>query len=232
MLLVKSLLKHSAAVCSKRRGCKHGVPAAPNRLCIVPEADTGVASPPRLNAPVPAAVLLKLGVLLAAGCNVPNPPGVPKLGAGEAALMAGMPAAAAKAGAEVVGEPKPALPTAGAPAPNAAIAVPPKGGAPPPPNAGTDALNAGAEALPNDRLDAPNAGMLDAPKAGALDAPKAAELNVPKAGALTSKLGLLRADPKPPNALEAAPKGDASVEPNPGAGPEPNPAGPSVSRHP
>ena len=171
-------------------------------------------------------------MLLVGGCSVPNPPDVPKVGAGEAALTARLPAAAAKAGAEVVGEPKPAIPTVGAPAPNAAMAVPPKDGTPPSPNAGAGAPTAGAEALLNERPDAPNAGTLDVPNAGALDAANAGVLDVPKAGALPPKLGALLADPKPPKPVEAVVEAEPNVaapaEPNAGAGPEPKPANDSV----
>jgi hypothetical protein len=84
--------------------------------------------------------------------------------------------------------------------------------------------------MPKDRPDAPNAGVLDAPNAGALNATNAGELDAPKAGALAPKLGMLLADPKPPKPLEAAPKGEAAVEPKAGA--DPNPAKRNVSRHP
>jgi len=188
------------------------MPAVPVGLCTGPADVGGIASPPRLNpAPVLAEVAApKVGKLLAGCCSAPKPPGVPNVGAAEAALTAGVPAAAANAGADVVGDPKPKPPpAAGAPEPKPVLAGPPKDGTAPTPKAGADAPNAGVDALPNDGADPPSAGVLDAPNAAPL----------------APKLQALLADDKPPNAgVEALPNGAAAEAPIDGVDPLPKPA--------
>ena len=187
------------------------MPAVPAGICTAPADVGGIVSAPKLNpAPVLAAVAApKVGKLLAGCCSVPKPPGVPNVGAAEAALTAGVPAAAANAGADVVGDPKPKPPpAAGAPEPKPVLAGAPNDGTPPTPKAGADAPNAEVAALPNAGADPPRAGVLDAPNAAPL----------------APKLQVLLAEDKPPNAgVEAPPEGAAAEPPIEGIEPPPKP---------
>ena len=197
-------------LCQRQKSTGYNMPAVPDGLCTGPAEDGGIASPPRLKpAPVTALPAPKVGRLLAGCCNVPKAPGVGNVGAAEAALTAGMPAAAANAGADVVGDPKPnPPPAAGALEPKPVPAGPPKDGTPPTPKAGADAPNE-VDALPNTGADAPRAGVLDAPNAAAL----------------APKLHVLLAEAKPPNAgVEVLPNDAAAEAPTEGEAPEPKPA--------